>query len=78
MDEVAAFRSAIREATLNGIRSKDTMSAAKDVLGLCDELRDDILPSLGVELVDGKVANEVDDNRAWRRCSPRDTSRGSR
>ncbi|KAL7493408.1 hypothetical protein ACHAWT_002436 [Skeletonema menzelii] len=73
LDEIAAFRRAIRAATLNGIRSKDTLSAAKDVLGLCDELRDDILPSLGVELVDGKAANEVDNNRAWRRCSPRDT-----
>jgi len=72
LDEIAAFRSAIRSATLNGIRSKDTMAAAKEVLGLCDELRDDILPSLGVELVDGKVANGVDSNRAWRRCSPRD------
>mmetsp|Transcript_26036 Transcript_26036/g.44241 ORF Transcript_26036/g.44241 Transcript_26036/m.44241 type:complete len:734 (-) Transcript_26036:114-2315(-) len=72
LDEIAAFRSAIRSATLNGIRSKDTMAAAKEVLGLCDELRDDVLPSLGVELVDGKVTNGVGDNRAWRRCSPRD------
>lgn len=71
LDEIAAFRSAIRSASLNGIRSKDTMAAAKEVLGLCDELRDDILPSLGVELLDGKVAKGVDNNRAWRRCSPR-------
>ena len=74
LDEISAFRSAIRSATLNGIRSKDTLDAAKEVLELCDELRDDILPSLGVELVDNKVANRVDDNdnRVWRLCSPRD------
>jgi len=71
LDEIAAFRSAIRSTSLNGIRSKDTMAAAKEILGLCDELRDDILPSLGVELVDGKAAKGVDHNRAWRRCSPR-------
>jgi len=70
LDEIVAFRSAIRSATLNGLRSKDTMAAAKEVLKLCDELRDDILPSLGVELVDGKVANGVDNKRTWRWRSP--------
>lgn len=75
LDEIAAFRSAIRSASLNGIRSKDTMAAAKEVLGLCDELRDDILPSLGVELLDGKVAKGVNSNRAWRRCSHRASAR---
>ena len=74
LDEVAMFRSAVRSATLNGLRSKDTMAAAKEVLGLCDQLRDDTLPSLGVELLDGKVASGEDDSRGWRRCSPREKS----
>jgi cysteinyl-tRNA synthetase len=71
LDEIVAFRSAVRSATLKGLRSKDTTTAANEVLELCDKLRDDIFPSLGVELVDGKVADVIDGKRAWRRCSPR-------
>lgn len=77
LDEIAAFRSAIRTTTINGMRSKDTMNAAKEVLRLCDELRDDILPALGVELVDSKAVKSIeggDDGGGkrggWRRCSP--------
>jgi len=77
LDEIAAFRSAIRATTINGMRSKDTMNAAKEVLRLCDELRDDILPPLGVELVDGKAVESIEGNNndggkrgGWRRCSP--------
>ena len=77
LDEIAAFRSAIRATTINGMRSKDTMNAAKEVLRLCDELRDDVLPPLGVELVDGKAVESIEGNNddggkrgGWRRCSP--------
>ena len=77
LDEIAAFRSAIRATTINGMRSKDTMNAAKEVLRLCDELRDNILPPLGVELVDGKAAESIEGSNdnggkrgGWRRCSP--------
>lgn len=71
LDEIVVFRSAIRSATLNGMRTNDTMNTAKEVLKLCDELRDDILPSLGVELVDGKVGDGEGNKRTWRHCSPR-------
>ncbi|KAL7486175.1 hypothetical protein ACHAW6_012825, partial [Cyclotella cf. meneghiniana] len=72
VDAVVAFRSAVRTAAINGIRNKDGMPAAKDILHLCDELRDEIMPSLGVEILDGKADDREGDTGGWRNCSPRE------
>jgi len=95
LDEAVAFRAAVRSTALGAIRNNkkkkddsdlDNSAALKEILGLCDELRDDTFPKLGVEILDGKVvANEKngdegggdDANRGWRHCSPRETKMGN-
>jgi cysteinyl-tRNA synthetase len=70
IDEIVAFRSAIRSSAINGMKNKDGLSAVKEVLRLCDELRDGIMPSHGVEILDGKSGEDT--GGGWRSCSPRD------
>ena len=84
IDEVVAFRSAVRSAALGVIRKKSEegdssgLDAAKKILFLCDDLRDDILPKFGLEVLDNKVSIEDESNlasrRGWRHCSPRDSA----
>ena len=52
----------------------------KEILSLCDKMRDDRFPRLGVEILDGKVAGdgEVDANRGWRYCAPREPPKTSK
>lgn len=78
LDEAVAFRRAVRTAALGAVRKKmDSSDAVKDILKLCDEMRDGTFPKLGVEILDGKVAVETakdaggNTNRGWRHCSPR-------
>ncbi|KAL3801415.1 hypothetical protein HJC23_007025, partial [Cyclotella cryptica] len=78
VDAVVAFRAAVRTSAIDGIRNKDGMSAVKDVLRLCDELRDDIMPSLGVEVLDGKAGAAEGETGAWRNSSPRERSADKR
>jgi len=75
VDETVAFRASVRSAALGVLRKKtDGIDSAKDILGLCDKLRDDTFPKLGIEILDGKVVEKKDDdsdsNRGWRHCSP--------
>lgn len=72
IDEIVAFRAAVRSSAISGIRNKNGLSSAKEVLRLCDELRDDIMPSFGVEILDSKSSSGVDAG-GWR-SSPRDQS----
>ncbi|KAL7509883.1 hypothetical protein ACHAXN_011624 [Cyclotella atomus] len=76
IDEIVAFRAAVRASAINGIKNQDGASAAKEVLRLCDELRDGIMPSHGVEILDRKFNSGEDTTVAaggggWRSCSPR-------
>jgi len=74
VDETVAFRASVRSAALSVLRKKtDGVDSAKDILGLCDKLRDDTFPKLGIEILDGKVVEKNDDsdsNMRWRHCSP--------
>lgn len=89
IDETVAFRATVRSAALGAIRRKkkgasteDLIASAKETLGLCDELRDNTFPKLGIELLDGKVVDKKDrtddvvgnsnTDRGWRYCSPRE------
>jgi len=83
VDEAVAFRTAVRSAALSVMRKKkDGIDAAKEILQLCDEMRDDTFPRIGIEILDGKVVaagsteegEEVGANRGWRHCSPREPS----
>lgn len=83
-DEVGAFRSAVRSAALGVIRKKRVegdfsgLDAAKKILVLCDDFRDDILPKFGLEVLDNKYSIEdetyTEIRRGWRHCSPRDSA----
>ena len=48
----------MRLSAIAGIRNKDRMPAAKKVLWLCNELRDDVMPTFGVEVLDGKTGGD--------------------
>lgn len=89
IDETVAFRATVRSAALGAIQRKkkgasteDLIASAKETLGLCDELRDNTFPKLGIELLDGKVVDKKDrtddvvgnsnTDRGWRYCSPRE------
>eukprot|EP00934_Nitzschia_sp_Nitz4_P006701 Nitzschia sp. Nitz4//scaffold21_size171442//2009//3931//NITZ4_002136-RA/size171442-processed-gene-0.0-mRNA-1//1//CDS//3329542336//6691//frame0 len=67
MDAIVKFRSDIRHAALEDVKSKEASEKVKQILQWCDELRDSVLPKLGVQLLDGKAAEEVD---SWRPCLP--------
>ena len=71
LDEIVAFRAAVRSTAISGIRKKDGIAASKEILSLCDEMRDVTFPSLGVEILDGKVEGG-DVTGGWRHCSIRD------
>ncbi|KAL9186741.1 hypothetical protein ACHAXT_010461 [Thalassiosira profunda] len=75
VDEAVAFRTAVRSASLDAIRKKtEGLDSLKEILGLCDELRDVTFPKLGVEILDGKVGSGIEDgeaSRGWRYCAPR-------
>ncbi|KAL7466496.1 hypothetical protein ACHAXS_006794 [Conticribra weissflogii] len=78
LDEIVDFRSAIRSSAIGGLRKKDGIAAAKEILGLCDEMRDSIFPSLGVEILDGKVNDDgKNGGGGWRYCSPRNGKKKS-
>lgn len=78
IDEIVTFRTAVRASAINEIKNKDGVPATKEVLRLCDELRDGIMPSHGVEILDGKFNLGEETAGAggggWRSCSPRDNS----
>jgi cysteinyl-tRNA synthetase len=67
--EVVSFRRRIRDAALSHVQEQATSALAKEILGVCDEARDRILPSIGLQLVDGKA--EEESGYAWRFCIPR-------
>jgi cysteinyl-tRNA synthetase len=84
LDELSRFRASIRNLAVAGIRSPGkTPSSQGDCLGqilaVCDDARDRVLPSLGVELFDHPVpledasGNDADGDGTtqWRYCVPR-------
>lgn len=55
IDELVRFRSLVREKALEQVRGGADSSKAKDILSLCDDIRDNRLPSLGLEINDDKT-----------------------
>jgi cysteinyl-tRNA synthetase len=83
LDELVRFRAAVRKAAIAELRetssAMDTPTtsqapSAQEIMRLCDDARDRIFPSLGVELMDGKVHHDSDqfsDNGSmWKFCFP--------
>lgn len=67
VDVLVQFRSSVRRAAIDDSRSGHGTDNTKVILKHSDQLRDDILPSLGIELLDGKADDVKDD---WRVCLP--------
>merc|ERR1712150_93436 len=70
VDEFWGFRTKLREAALAAIRNGERTAEhelSRTVLSICDDVRDNILPSIGVEMSD---SNET----KWKFCIPRQDS----
>ena len=80
------WSSMVRRAAIDDHKTKKQQSQTssapsenmKRILSLCDELRDKVFPTLGIELIDGKGIETTDkDGNAsidnWRYCVPKST-----
>jgi cysteinyl-tRNA synthetase len=68
VEELVRFRSAVRQAALKDAQSKTASGNMKEILRQCDNARDTVFPTMGIELLDGKIEDEADH---WRFCLPR-------
>jgi hypothetical protein len=80
LDELSRFRASIRNLAVVGIRSSSGQvpssqgDCLSQILAACDDARDRVLPSLGVELFDhasGSDDADGDGTTHWRYCVPR-------
>jgi cysteinyl-tRNA synthetase len=77
-EQLVQFRSAVRKYALDDVRNDGGSSLnAKEILRLCDEARDDILPSIGLELNDDKIEGDSTESN-WRFCLPRERKTASK
>lgn len=77
-EKLVQFRSAVRKYALGDVRNDGGSSLnAKEILRLCDEARDDILPSIGLELNDVKIEGDSTESN-WRFCLPRERKTASK
>ena len=73
-EKLVQFRAAVRKSALEDIRNGSSSACTKEILRLCDEARDDILPSIGLELNDDKIGDACDKEASWRFCLPQKKS----
>jgi cysteinyl-tRNA synthetase len=71
--ELVQLRSAIRKNALEDIRNDAATPSTREILRLCDQARDVILPSIGLELNDDKIDDGDKDASRWQFCLPRQT-----
>ena len=69
IDIMVKFRSAARHAALKNVKSGEATSGMRQILDLCDHLRDFDLPKIGIELIDDDATEDNMD--AWRTCLPK-------
>ena len=72
IDEIVAFRTAIRSSAISGIRNNDGTEAIKNILRICDAFRDQVMPSMGIEILDGKTQGDSGAAGSWRSCAPKE------
>jgi cysteinyl-tRNA synthetase len=75
--ELVQLRSAIRKNALEDIRNDTATANTREILRLCDQARDVVLPSIGLELNDDKIDEEDKDGGSWRFCLPRQRQESS-
>jgi cysteinyl-tRNA synthetase len=68
IDELVNFRSSVRRAALQDVKSGQGTENTALILEWSDRLRNEDLPSMGIELQDEKAENGRD---SWRFCIPR-------
>lgn len=68
-EELARFRTGVRRAALLDTKAGDATANTKFILKICDDLRDEFLPSIGVELIDAK--SHDNHSPSWRFCLPK-------
>ena len=69
--EVAIFRNSVRLEAVRGLSDPSSKSQYESILKLCDKLRDETLPSMGVEITDHETASNPDSGPLWQYCIPR-------
>ena len=73
VDEVIEMRRLIREFALKGLKSKnkeEINESMKDILRICDEMRNVNLPSMGIEVFDDKLQRNESTSDRWRWSNP--------
>jgi cysteinyl-tRNA synthetase len=66
------FRAEVRTLALGGLKDKsDIAKCLKLILSVCDNVRDERLPRLGVEVIDNKVSAKTMDYENWKFCIPK-------
>jgi cysteinyl-tRNA synthetase len=75
VEELVRFRSEVRLLALDNTRSNAASDNMEEILSLCDDLRDSILPEMGIELLDGKVDDDDSSSltlaKSWRYSLPK-------
>lgn len=71
IEELVRFRSAIRKAALSDIGDKAATDNVREILNLCDGIRKEVLPSMGLELLDEKVDDDSPAAAGWRFIVPK-------
>lgn len=68
MQAMVQFRSEIRQTALVDAKAGVATENMKRILNICDDVRDNQLPKLGIQLLDGKVEGDDD---SWTICLPK-------
>jgi len=79
LDELVSFRSDVRNVAIQSLRRQKDMgsetSPMQEIVRLCDDRRDRVFPSMGVELTDGRIDEPNEDDPSsrgsgWKFCLP--------
>jgi len=74
IETLVQFRSAVRTAALQSLRgdTESSLDKVKELLRLSDDMRDEILPEIGLQLVDN---GDKEGRDGWQLCLPRKTEK---
>lgn len=64
IEELVTFRTSVRDVALASTDGGSSVESISEILRLCDVARDQALPSIGVQVMDG------DPEKSWRYCLP--------
>ena len=75
VEKSVQMRKLIRNLAIHGMKNNNDQqvhkSCLKDILNICDQMRDETFPIMGIEVFDDKsMIEENGNNRNWRWCKP--------